>query len=239
MNISQIWNMCLGFEYNEEQLIDDLDNFLQPYKESKILDCACGSGFAILDLIDKGYDITCSDGSEDMIVEFIKKATKKNIKTKKPLHLKWSKLSEAWQEEFDFVFCRGGSIPYACSWDDYQENGIENIKTSLQNFYKIIKPGGKLYIDITNDQPEETIYEEIEIDSKSVKASEIVLINRKTRRRTWRPKVIIDGVEHNSERYSYYMTDQELNDLLLETGFSYVEKIDIPGEYYTVFFATK
>ncbi|PIZ95299.1 MAG: hypothetical protein COX81_01200 [Candidatus Magasanikbacteria bacterium CG_4_10_14_0_2_um_filter_37_12] len=239
MNISQIWDLCLQFEYDEENLVNDLDNFLKQYYHAKILDCACGSGFATIDLIKKGYNITCSDGSEDMIEEFLKKAQQKNVKVKKPLELKWSKLSDTFQNEFDIIMCRGGSIPYACAWNTLRENGIENIEKSLQNFYIALKLGGQLYIDIANDQPEVTNYAPVEVGGKSLEASEIVLIDKKTRKRTWKPTVVLDGKVHTSERYSYYLTDLELRNLLYQVGFTKVEEIFIPSEYYTVFLATK
>jgi len=121
MNIAQIWDICLQFEYDKRTLFYSLDNFLSKFKNKKILDCACGTGFLTLDLIKKGHKITCSDGSKLMLKEFKNNAKKFSLKIK-PHNLKWSNLPKKFNNDFDLILCRGCSLIYASAWDESRPN---------------------------------------------------------------------------------------------------------------------
>jgi len=238
MNIVDIWEICLKCEYDEKKLTNGLAIFLKDHKDKKIIDCACGSGFAILDLISKGYNIECSDGSTDMLRLFSQNAKKKGLDIV-PRHLMWNELGKECRKQFDVVMCRGGSLPYACTWDAPEKNNIKVIRESIENFYKALVPGGMVYIDVTNEQPEHVAYEPQVIDGKNIVVSEIVKIDRDKKTRLWKPCVSVDGKKYNLERYSYYISDKELIDLMIDVGFKHVTQVAIDGEYYHGFVGYK
>ncbi len=244
MKISKLWDMCLQFEYDEQKLIKGLDDFLRKFKNKKILDCACGTGFVILDLIKKGYDITCTDGSVDMLKEFKINTKSKNLSTK-PQLLKWSELSKNFDGVFDVVMCRGSSLIYGSSWDSSKKNSEAVIRSALKNFYQCLKPGGLVYVDTTSEKnlglqdPEVAVYKPKNINGVMVGLSEKVVTDRKRNIRIWDPVLVIGSKEYRLKRYSYFLPHETLIGIMRECGFKNIRKQKIEGEHYQVFIAEK
>src|SRR5664279_5947955 len=65
-DIGTVWELCMYFEFDRAKTVDGIAEWLGPPSGLRVLDCACGSGFPALGLIAKGYDVTCTDGSELM-----------------------------------------------------------------------------------------------------------------------------------------------------------------------------
>ena len=71
MNIVDLWELCLKVEYNEELLVEGLEEWFKiQTSHENILDCACGTGFPSIKLLKKGYNVTCSDASTEMLERF-------------------------------------------------------------------------------------------------------------------------------------------------------------------------
>ncbi len=241
LDIHTVWDICLKFEYNEDELIRSLNLFFQKYKNKSFLDCSCGFGFATLGLYERGYDITFADGSELMLTEFKKRANSKHLDVK-PLHILWENLGNEFHNTFDVLLCRGNSLIYANAWDKKHTNNLESIKLALKNFYACLKPDGLLYLDTTCEKNLQKSIEEIEypplrINGDEVKLYDKVILNKNKMIRLWTPTIYINGTDYTIERRSYYLSHEKLDELLLDCGFHGVEKIDIPGEHYDVFIA--
>jgi SAM-dependent methyltransferase len=73
-DIGLLWELCLRVEFERAMLVDGLAAWLGPPEGLRILDSACGSGFPALDLVRRGYAVTCSDGSPEMLERFRRNA---------------------------------------------------------------------------------------------------------------------------------------------------------------------
>ncbi|WP_432464361.1 hypothetical protein [Agarivorans sp. QJM3NY_33] len=125
-----------------DSLVNSLKDIIRPYKHGNILDCSVGTGFGIIDLIDSGYKITCSDACENMISRFNKNAQTTSVKTS-PLKIKWQELGDKLPELFELILCRGNSIVYSDMWDkDNQSANVKEMKDSIKGIFKSIKSGG-------------------------------------------------------------------------------------------------
>jgi 2-polyprenyl-3-methyl-5-hydroxy-6-metoxy-1,4-benzoquinol methylase len=244
MNIAELWEIFLQFEYDEKILLKGIENFLKKYKRKKILDCACGSGFLTLNLIKRGYDITCTDGSASMLKFLSVKAKKMGIRIKSQKIL-WSQLAKKYSNDFDVLLCRGSSLIYVNAWDRSSQGKKEAVLNALQNFFDVLKPGGILYIDTTTEKalrskkPLRAKFKPRKIHNHIIEIEEVIFTNRSKKLRTWKPTAIVDGQSHSFTRYSLYLPHNELKKMLKEVGFIDVKKRTIPGEHYAVFIARK
>ncbi|HEY4324241.1 MAG TPA: class I SAM-dependent methyltransferase [Mucilaginibacter sp.] len=241
MNIVDLWELCLGVEYDENLLVDGLEDWfkLQPRHQS-ILDCACGTGFPSIKLLQKGYNVTCSDASTDMLNRFEANALKCGV-VEKPVCVRWQELANHFNECFDIVMCRGSSLIYIDGWEEDAVPKRIAISEALLNFRKCLKPGGVLYVDTTTEEnllntgPEKTKFGPIAIQGKEVYLDEVVYTDRNNNTRRWHTKVTINGVVHEFDRHSHYLPHETLIEMLQEVGFKKINKIKIKGEMYTSF----
>jgi ubiquinone/menaquinone biosynthesis C-methylase UbiE len=98
----------------------------------KILDVGTGTGFLAMNLVSLGYDVTGIDFSEGMMEQAREKMKKKN--------LSWNLVKgdaenpDFSSDTFDCIICR------------YLLWTLPNPEVALRNWYKILKPGGKMII---------------------------------------------------------------------------------------------
>lgn len=243
MNIAKYWETCLSVSYNKEILLNSISNVLKDFKEKKILDCACGTGFITQDLIQMGYDITCSDGSKVMLEQFKTNAENKRINTT-PHFLLWSQLGETFPKMFDCVVCRGSSLIYASGWDNSNTENELIIKNALTNFYDCLKEDGLLYIDTTanvnllSDGPESNkIYKQI--NGSKIQFEETVTTDKTKGIRTWESIISINDEHFSLKRYSLFLPHNKLIEMLESCSFRDIRKINLEGEHYDVFLAKK
>lgn len=247
MTLAELWDICIKFMWDEEYILG-LDNFLKSHKVKTILDCAGGTGFPVIALKKRGWDITYSDGSKEMFDFFEEELKKENLQI--PHHLlNWLGLSKKFSHKFDVVLCRGNSLIYVDSWDGnmIQKQTKENIKKSLGEFLNVLNPDGLLYVDITNkkefDKFSYPIVEEFGekiIDGKKINLTWELTHDYENRKRTWKSILMIDGVRHEFSYFSYLLRHEELVKMMGEAGFKKVEPVEIKGERnYNVFVGTK
>lgn len=124
-------------DYKEaEFFITNLVNFLQPKKEDKILDLACGAGRHSIFLNGLGYQVT----GVDLAANSIEEANKSKNKT---LNFDVHDMREVYREnEFNFIFNLFTSFGYF-------ESDADNIKM-LQSVEKSLKPNGIFVLDFFN-----------------------------------------------------------------------------------------
>lgn len=106
------------------------------------LDVACGTGIATLALAQLGVDATGTDLNPDMINGAKKNAAKYDVPQ---LKFELAGMGEPFSEirsDYDAVFCLGNSIPHVLDAAMFEATCI--------HFYNILRPGGKLIIQLKN-----------------------------------------------------------------------------------------
>ncbi len=103
-----------------------------------VLDCACGSGLLVLDLLERGYAAYGSDGSAEMIRIARRRASKEQL-TGLFCVSRWRDLETKWRRRFDLVICSGGSLD-SC-------RGEDDMIAALRGMHAVLKPGGLLFVD--------------------------------------------------------------------------------------------
>ncbi len=242
LDISALWQFCLEFEYDADTLTSGISSWLQATRAKDILDCACGTGFPALDLIKRGFQLTCTDGSEAMLSKFHDKARKERVSARATRVL-WKDLHHHYPNYFDVVMCRGNSLIYADGWEECRAPGYDVIKEALVSFRRCLRPDGRLYVDTTSasnlarPDPEEIVYPTRRVGNLDIKLSETVVTDRVRRTRTWTSVLTVNGEPHEFRRQSYFLLHEELIGLLRDTGFEDIRQESILGEHYAVFSA--
>lgn len=241
-DIGVLWEFCAHFEWPDRGMtVDGIANWLGPADGSRILDCACGSGFPAIDLAQRGYDITCSDGSPIMLEHFRRNASRAGAEVV-PALLTWDKLSSHYSALFDVVMCRGGaSFLYAGAWDEDVEPELSAVTTAIGQFVACIRPGGRLYADmisaegLAHREPQRTVHPPLVIGDHVVELEEELINDPGRGLRIWRSHLTIDGTRHEFRRRSHYLGQDELVGILTSAGLTDVRKEAVPGEHYEVF----
>jgi len=244
LDICDLWQTCLSFEYDRPRLVDGIAAWLATVPHERILDCACGTGFPALDLIAKGFSVTCSDGSIRMLREFERNAAAAGLRVTPRLML-WEELGAFVEASFDVVMCRGSSLIYAGGWDERADPDPSGIARALQNFAAAARPSGLVYVDTTSlanlerGDSERHHYPPRQMDGRTVSLSELVRTDRARRIRTWSSRIEIDGEPFEFERHSYYLPHDELVEMMQAAGLGDVCRVPIDGEHYDVFVGRK
>jgi DNA-binding transcriptional regulator YhcF (GntR family) len=193
----------------------------------RVLDCACGTGLAGVDLRSLGVELTCTDADPAMLGRFGVNALAAGVDP--VAHLaSWSALG-ALARPHEYVLCRGNSLAYADAWhDQVPAAGTRALGTHLRAITAIVAPGGWLHIDAPRTcLPSSADYPEVTFRGSRVRVSEQITVLDGCRR--WDQQVTVDGTEHRFTRYSALLTGDALAVMLTRTGFS-VETVRLPGE---------
>ncbi len=80
-NLSEIYDQYMG-DYDYNSVINSFEEILKENKVRNILDLACGTGNAAIELYKRGYIVTGIDLSEEMLMKANEKTLEKNYKIK-------------------------------------------------------------------------------------------------------------------------------------------------------------
>ncbi|XP_063902810.1 glycine N-methyltransferase-like [Zophobas morio] len=120
----------------------------------RILDVACGTGIDSIMLLEEGFEVVSTDGSDKMLRYAFETRW---ARRKEPAFDKWVIKQANWVDlyetvkdivgdGFDAVICFGSSFAHLLdSFGDQREQ-----KQSISNFEKCLKPGGLLLVDHRN-----------------------------------------------------------------------------------------
>lgn len=235
-----VWDLCLSSEYERDKLVQGLAEWLGPPDGLRILDCACGSGFPALDLHRRGYLLTCTDGSLFMLERFRRNARTAGVPLE-PRQALWEELGGTYEGMFDVVICRGCSLTYAGTFETDAEPDWNAVERSIRSFAACLRPGGRLYVDITPEgelngvYPQVTEHEPRTINGHRIELREEVTADPQARLRLWQVRLRIDGKVLDFERRSHFVPHSDFVKLLHEAGFAHVDRGNVPGERYAVF----
>ena len=131
--------------YNKEELghafLDAHDRLFRRYKHGKLHDASCGNGVQAVALKSRGYEISASDISEEMLCLTRSYAQEKQLELY-TFKSAWSDLKQRMDENVDLVLCVGNSISHT-------RDSAERVET-LQQFYELLNEGGTLLLDTRN-----------------------------------------------------------------------------------------
>jgi SAM-dependent methyltransferase len=237
-DVGTLWDLCLHSEYDRDQLVGAIADWIGPPDGMKVLDAACGSGFPALSLHRLGYDVTCTDGSSFMLERFRSNAAAAEVPIE-PREALWEELAGMYPDSFDVVLCRGCSFIYAGTFETDAEPDRTALESSLQGMVGALRSGGRLYVDTTQEEdldgedwhshPPRTI------DGHTVEIDERVIADPENRLRRWNVQLRIDDTAYDFERHSHYVPHDEFAALLEDAGLVDVGKADVEGERYAVF----
>jgi len=188
--------------------------------------------------------MTCSDGSERMLAHFRRNASLLGLAVE-PSQVRWEELSRHFRTTFDVVMCRGGSFPYAGTWDSDAPPNRDSLGEALVQFVACLAPGGRLYIDTTqgdappSEEPQWSHHPTLLVGPHIVQLEERIDVVPKLGVRIWHCRLALDGVVHDFERRSHYLPHDQLMALLGEAGLTGVHRTTVPGEHYDVFVGTR
>ncbi|GHC99508.1 hypothetical protein GCM10010313_09700 [Streptomyces violarus] len=240
-DIGTLWELCMLFEFDREETADGIAKWLGPAEGLRILDCACGSGFPALELIRRGYDVTCTDGSELMLTHFRRNARLEGLDVRPELML-WEDLPRRHAEGFDVVMNRGGgNYIYAGAWDDEGLADQAAMAEAIGQWVACVRPGGRFYVDITRAadlerrEDQSVVHPTLLIGQHTVDIAETISIDRSTGIRTWSSTLTVDGTPWEFQRRSRYLRHDQLIEILKGCGLADVRKTPVAGEYYDIY----
>ncbi len=219
----------------DETYLEGLERFLRSYQVESVLDCAGGIGFPVLELKKRGWDVSYADGSAAMVRRFLEKQVVEKVVI--PSYSSdWRELSQKVPGTFDALLCRGNSLVYMDSWGvgPVLTPGLWEIQIALGEFFKKLKPGGVLYLDIyREDQRDNGVSRDL--GEKIVAGHKVSLdwqinCDHFSRRRIWTVDLSVDGQSQRFELCSFLLYHAELITLLYKVGFSDVAEVEIDGE---------
>ena len=128
-DVGTLWDLCLHSEYDRDQLVGSIADWIGPPDGRKVLDAACGSGFPALTLHKLGYDVTCTDGSSFMLERFRRNAEAAGVPIE-PREALWEELEGIYPASFDVVMCRGCSFIYAGTFETDADSAFSTLPRS-------------------------------------------------------------------------------------------------------------
>ncbi len=240
LDIGVLWEFCAYFEWRDRGVtVDGICRWLgEP--DGRLLDCACGSGFPAIELARRGYDVTCSDGSEAMLGHFRRNAARAGVRM--PVsRVRWEDLARHHGRAFDVVMCRGASFPYAGTWDADSPPSRATLAASVRQFVACLRPGGRLYLDIPHRSdvarrgPQRVRHPRLRVGGHTVDLEETVTNHPDRRIRRWETRLTVDGRTTTFERRSHLLWPDELEALFRGAGLRDVRRESVRGEHYQVY----
>lgn len=213
-----------------------------------VLDCAVGTGFGTIELLQLGHSIVCSDGSAEMLKQFSANSDAAGVPAK-PLLLRWNELAHAFPQVFELILCRGNSLAYADAWDSRVDDpsDFSSLVEHLSGMYGAIKPGGYLFVDFPVEESPDAVSVRRSVrsgaldDARPVEVVEVIEANRESGQRVWSVTMTISESKYAFERVSRILGADQLTEALLEAGFSEVRRVHESGirEHYGSFVAVR
>lgn len=214
----------------------------------RILDCACGTGFPMIELHALGFtSITGSDADVDLLAEFRQRLAA--LRWQPALvEARWQTLPQRLAQHFgstpgfDVVLNVDAAIGFMDSWVPGEmragrENIFARVIEVLRNFHAVTAPGGRFFVGLQkNNHKGNRFYPmkvgEMMLDGVRAEAHWHMTYDWESRIKTWLNIVQVDGREYTQTRQSYLFDLAELGDFLRAAGFATVERLQTPDDLY-------
>ncbi len=222
-----------------------LSNEFKKLNVTSILDCAGGTGYPSIEMKQLGWDITYSDAAEVML-EFFNKRLEETQLDVPVYQARWEALSETIPQTFDALMCAGNSFVGITAYDELsidREEALPRMKLAMSEFYKMLNPGGVLYIDLFAKEcaaPKQPYSQTQDTDSQHIFVT--ITYDPATNIRTnFTTKTsLVDGTEQDLITKVMPIFAEDLLSLLSEAGFTRIERSTVDdADYVDSFFAFK
>lgn len=249
----ELWKLAeYNLLYNPEEYFSDIEKLFNKIgvdKESKILDTCVGPGFFSTELLKNNYNLTTSDKNPNMIIPFSETLKENGIEHKTVIS-DWIDLDKKFSDEsFDLLFNRGNSFIYAPGgWNEMikvdKEAALNRMLEVLKIYYKLLKPGGYLYVDKFKDSeiPAKKVVAKLDIEKDNTQKDIVFYVERKPEEQVRFAQMLLrdtDGKEVGLPNVAYDLSSDEMENMLKEAGFKF-EKINLKSErHFDIWLAQK
>ncbi len=255
-SFADLWKITeYNLLYNSSAYADEVESVFEKIginKNSKILDTCVGPGFFSTELLQRGYNLSTADISEETIKPFYKGLEELGIEHKVTKSA-WLDLPKNYtKESFDILFNRGNSFIYAAGgWNEElpvnKEKSLEIFSQTLKIYYDLLKPGAYLYIDKFRDSeiPDKKVAARLEITDSKEEKDVMFLVERRPEENTRFAQLSLRDTSDNKEKMMltglvYDLSEGEMEDLLKNVGFKKVDKLSLKEErHFVVWLAQK
>lgn len=240
----QLWGVCIEDRITPQ--IASLESVFAHHniaRSSSILDTCSGSGSFDIALMKRGFDLATTDGDAEMLKLFRKNLAENGI-DHEPTLAKWSELPGVFGDrKFDAVICCGNSFIYSGGfWNNDgeidRERALGNILKTLKTFRGLLAPGGIFLVDKPADDEQNTreliahvcvadgemydVFFSITFDAARQRRNAQILLRHQ-----------VTGEEIGVPNVAYHLKDAELQQLLVEAGFSRIDHLPLaPGQHF-------
>ena len=135
------WDELIDWEARATSEGDFFINLLKERGVKRVLDVATGTGFHSIRLLKAGFDVTCADGSPEMLAQAFENARQAGF-IMQTIHADWRWLSRDIHTKFDAVICLGNSLTHIFAEPDRRK--------ALAEFYAALRHDGVLVLDQRN-----------------------------------------------------------------------------------------
>lgn len=229
---------------------------------SKILDLGAGAGNPSIGLAEKGFSVLAVESDFEMLTALRSYALGTCGASLEIAACDWIRTSSYTntvariRAPFDLGICRGNTLIYAASWGQTTVRPNEarrKIQAALNNVFRILRPGGVFYVDITPrvEYGCAAHYESIGLRHEREETIFLYWLATYDHRRQVRTvdayRIFHPKSSHGIRRIlthkfvSYHMTHLELVEMAQAAGFDLLQEYaDVPGEeIYDVFLFRK
>lgn len=138
-----VWDDLIGWEGRAAGEARFFQRLLDAYGARKVADIACGTGFHAINLAKDGFEVTATDGSQNMIRQTEANAKEHGVELADIKVADWLKLSEVLgEEQFDAVVCLGNAFTHLFEHEARRD--------ALEQVFAVLRPGGLVIIDHRN-----------------------------------------------------------------------------------------
>jgi len=250
---AELWKLAeYELLYNVEDYVDEVEELFKNIginKKSDILDTCVGPGFFSTELLEKGYNLKTADESNRMTAPFVETLKEKGI-DHEVTHSSWLELPKHFKKNsFDMLFNRGNTLIYADGgWNEKKspdkKKTLDTLKKTLKAYYDLLKKDGYLYVDKYKDSeiPSKKVVAKLKIKETKEEKDIIFSVERNPKKNIRYAQMLLrgkDGKEKGLPNMAYDLTEDEIEDLLKEVGFSSIKKIKLRNEKHFIVWLAK
>lgn len=253
-NFAELWKLTeYKLLYDSKAYVEEMERLFEKIgidKKSMLLDTCVGPGFFSTELLQKGYNLSTADMSEETIKPFYESLKESGIEHKVTKSA-WLDLPDHFpKSSFDMMFNRGNTVIYANGgWNKIEkidkEKTLQALLETFKIYHDLLKAGGYFYVDKFRDSeiPDKKVAARLDIKDSKEQKDLVFYVERKPEENIRFAQLLLrdkDGNENGLPNTAYDLSEGEMEDLLKKAGFAKIEKIKLREErHFVVWLAQK